>query len=62
MDQALMLSIRERAYYIWTASGGDAEQNWLQAENEILSMSALQPAARKKLTRASNRRGQRVVT
>jgi Protein of unknown function (DUF2934) len=65
MDQALMLCIRERAYYIWTAGGGDAEQNWLQAEKEILSMSARRPAqtaARKKITRTSNRRGQKVVT
>jgi Protein of unknown function (DUF2934) len=56
MDQALMLCIRERAYYIWTAGGGDAEQNWLQAEKEILSMSARRPAqtaARKKITRTS---------
>jgi len=65
MDQALMLCIRERAYYIWTAGGADAEQNWLQAEKEILSISALQraqTAARTKLVRASNRRGKKVVS
>jgi Protein of unknown function (DUF2934) len=64
MDQALMLCIRERAYYIWTAGGADAEQNWLQAEKEILSISALQraqTATRTKLVRASNRRGKKVV-
>ena len=57
MDQALMLCIRERAYYIWTAGGADAEQNWLQAEKEILSISAIQRAQTKKLARTSNRRG-----
>jgi len=57
MDQALMLCIRERAYYIWTAGGADAEQNWLQAEKEILSISAIQRAQTKQLARASNRRG-----
>jgi len=56
MDQALMLCIRERAYYIWTAGGADAEQNWLQAEKEILSISAIQRAQTKKLAPASNRR------
>ena len=33
MDQILMLRIRERAYHIWAANGGEAEQNWLRAEN-----------------------------
>jgi hypothetical protein len=37
MDQALMERIRESAYHIWAANGGDAEQNWLQAEAEILN-------------------------
>jgi hypothetical protein len=44
MDQALMVCIRERAYHIWAANGGDAEQNWLRAEAEILNNSAAQPA------------------
>jgi hypothetical protein len=39
MDQMLMLRIRERAYEIWAASGGDAEQNWLRAEAELLKNS-----------------------
>ena len=43
MDQALMLRIRERAYHIWAAHGGDAEQNWFRAEAEILNTSAAQP-------------------
>jgi hypothetical protein len=36
MDQAIMFRVRERAYHIWAAQGGDAEMNWLQAETEIL--------------------------
>jgi hypothetical protein len=43
MDQALMVRIRERAYHIWAANGGDAGQNWLRAEAEILNNSAAQP-------------------
>ena len=43
MDQTLMLRIRERAYHIWAANGGEAEQNWLRAETEILSNSPAQP-------------------
>jgi DUF2934 family protein len=44
MDQALIVRIRERAYHIWAANGGDAEQNWLRAEAEILNSSAAQSA------------------
>jgi Protein of unknown function (DUF2934) len=44
MNQALMVRIRERAYHIWAANGGDAEQNWVRAEAEILNNSAAQPA------------------
>ena len=43
MDEALMLRIRDRAYHIWAANGGDADQNWLRAETEILNTSAAQP-------------------
>ena len=43
MDQALMVRVRERAYHIWAANGGDADQNWLRAETEILNTSAAQP-------------------
>ncbi len=42
MDQALMERIRKSAYHIWAANGGDAEQNWLQAEAEILNNAAVQ--------------------
>jgi hypothetical protein len=34
MDQSLMLRIRERAYHIWAANGGGADQNWLRAETK----------------------------
>jgi hypothetical protein len=36
MDQILMHRIRERAYRIWMETGGNADQNWLRAEAEIL--------------------------
>ena len=38
-----MLRVRERAYHIWAANGGDADQNWFRAETEILNNSAAQP-------------------
>ena len=44
MDQSLMLRIRERAYHIWAANGGEADQNWLRAETEILNNSAAEPS------------------
>ena len=44
MDQALMLRIRERAYHIWTATGADADQNWLRAETEMLNNFVAQPS------------------
>jgi Protein of unknown function (DUF2934) len=43
MDQGLMLRIRERAYHIWAANGGDADRNWFRAETEILHTSAAPP-------------------
>jgi hypothetical protein len=43
MDQALTLRIRERAFHIWAANGGEAGQNWLRAEAEILNNSVAQP-------------------
>ena len=50
MKQDLSNKIRERAYELWVQSGyrnGDAEQNWLAAEREILaaSLSATKPAS-----------------
>jgi len=45
MDQMLMLRIRERAYEIWVASGGDAEENWLRAEAELLKNSTSRPVS-----------------
>ena len=38
-----MLRIRERAYEIWVASGGNAEENWLRAEAELLKNSVSRP-------------------
>jgi len=43
MDERLMLSIRERAYEIWATAGGDAEENWLRAEAELLKNSNCEP-------------------
>jgi hypothetical protein len=43
MDETIMLRIRERAYEIWAASGGDAEENWLRAEAELLKNSNCEP-------------------
>jgi hypothetical protein len=42
-ESFVILRIRERAYQIWAANGGDADQNWLRAETEILNTSAAQP-------------------
>jgi hypothetical protein len=46
MDLNLTDRIRERAYYLWLASGGsdgDAEQHWLIAEREILQSGKAAP-------------------
>ena len=45
MDEALMLRIRERAYHIWAANGGDADQNWFRAESELNTSAAQLPEA-----------------
>jgi hypothetical protein len=44
MDQAMTLRVRERAYDIWAAHGGDADKNWLQAETEIFQLTNPQSA------------------
>jgi hypothetical protein len=65
MDQILMLRIRERAYHIWAANGGDADANWQRAETEILNTSAPQQAeapARKKQPAASRRKTQNAAS
>ena len=62
MDRALMVRICERAYHIWAASGGDAEQNWLRAEAEILNNSAVQPAAQKKQLSAFRRNAKNMAS
>jgi hypothetical protein len=56
MDQAIMFRVRGRAYHIW-----DAEKNWLQAETEVLQVSApkdapvqapkLNPSLRQRMSR-----------
>jgi len=58
MNQALMVRIRERAYHIWAANGGEADQNWLCAESEILNNSGAQPpeAQRQKKQPGASRR------
>jgi hypothetical protein len=43
MNEGLMLRIRERAYEIWAAGGGGAEENWLRAEAELLKKSNCEP-------------------
>jgi hypothetical protein len=52
MDQTLTHRIRERAYHIWTQTGGTADQNWLQAETEILqtarSMNSVDQTSKKR--------------
>ena len=60
MDQAMTLRVRERAYHIWAAQGGDAEKNWFQAETEILQLmnpqSAPPSAPKPKARGARNRK------
>jgi hypothetical protein len=62
MDQAMMFRIRERAYHIWAAQGGDAEKNWLQAESEILQLNVLQAALVKPKTLRVRKRKTSVST
>jgi hypothetical protein len=43
MEQSLEMRIRERAYEIWSAHGcpnGRADEHWLTAEREILTLPA----------------------
>jgi DUF2934 family protein len=64
MDPDLMLRIRERAYHIWAANGGEADQNWLRAETEILNNAADQPAdtqPQKKQSRALWRKAKKIA-
>ena len=62
MDQAIMFRVRERAYHIWAAQGGDAEKNWLQAESEILQLNVLQAAPVKSKTLRVRKRKTSVST
>ena len=59
MDQAMTLRVRERAYHIWAARGGDPDKNWLEAETEILQLTTPQAApasAPKRVGGARNRK------
>jgi hypothetical protein len=56
MDQAIALRVRERAYHIWAAQGGDAEKNWLQAEAELLQLMTPQVAPKPKARGPRNRK------
>ena len=60
MDQAMTLRVRERAYHIWAARGGDADKNWLQAETEMLQLTSPQSepasAPKPKARRSRNRK------
>ena len=63
MDQALIVRIRECAYHIWAANGGDAEQNWLQAEAEILNNAAVQsPKAQPQKKQPFRRRAKKTAS
>jgi hypothetical protein len=64
MDQTLTHRIRERAYHIWTQTGGTPDQNWLQAETEILKTAApmaLVDQSNKKRPRKSGHKQQTVA-
>lgn len=58
LEQDLSNRIRERAYEIWGERGyrdGEAEQNWLAAEREILA-ATLRPAPPARRARQSKAR------
>ena len=65
MDQTMTLRVRDRAYHIWAARGGDAAKNWLEAETEILQLSTPQAAMAlvpKQKTRGARNRKSAVAT
>jgi hypothetical protein len=58
LEQDLSNKIRERAYELWVERGyrdGEAEQNWLAAEHEILtaSLGPAPPAPRARQSKAN---------
>jgi hypothetical protein len=63
MEQSLEGRIRERAYEIWSAQGhpeGRAEEYWLMAEHEILTVPAVtSPPSRATTSRKSKKRAVR---
>ena len=62
MEHTLEYRIRERAYEIWIAEGradGKADEQWLAAEREVLSLlSARSPAPKASASRKSHKRRQ----
>jgi Protein of unknown function (DUF2934) len=61
MEHTLEYRIRERAYEIWNAEGradGKADEHWLAAEREVLSISARSPAPKASASRKSHKRRQ----
>jgi hypothetical protein len=62
MEHSLEARIRERAYEIWSAHGcpdGRADEYWLTAEREILTVPAGEPPSKATATRkARTRRAQ----
>jgi hypothetical protein len=62
MDQTLTHRIRERAYHIWTQTGGNADQNWLQAETEILKTTASMTSVDQSSKKRSRKSGHKQQT
>lgn len=65
MEQSLEVRIRERAYEIWNAQGcpdGRADEYWLTAEREILTVPAMKsPPSRATTSRKAKPRRARVT-
>jgi DUF2934 family protein len=58
MDTKLTNRIRERAYQIWFANGcrdGEAEQDWVTAEREILQTAQAAIPAKRTLAKKMSR-------
>jgi len=59
MEHTLEHRIRERAYEIWHAHGradGKADEHWLAAEREVLSLFSPAPAAEANAARQAQKR------
>ena len=56
MEHTLEHRIRQRAYEIWNAEGraeGKADEHWLAAEHEVLSLLSARSPVRKRARRAN---------